>query len=32
MDMTMRIHLLSDLHNDFSPFTTEVLEADVVIL
>ena len=28
----MRIHLLSDLHNEFSPFTPEVLEADVVIL
>lgn len=28
----MRINLLSDLHNEFSPFTSEVLEADVVIL
>ena len=28
----MRIHLLSDLHNEFSPFTPEVLDADVVIL
>lgn len=28
----MRIHLLSDLHNEFSPFTPQVLEADVVVL
>lgn len=28
----MRIHPLSDLHNEFSPFTPEVSEADVVIL
>ena len=28
----MRIHLLSDLHNEFSPFTPEVMDADVVIL
>ena len=28
----MRIHLLSDLHNEFSSFTPEVLDADVVIL
>ncbi len=28
----MRIHLLSDLHNEFSVFTPEVLNADVVIL
>ena len=32
MGMMMRIHLLSDLHNEFSPFTPEVLETDVVIL
>jgi Icc-related predicted phosphoesterase len=28
----MRIHLLSDLHNEFSPFTPQVLDVDVVIL
>lgn len=28
----MRIHLLSDLHNEFSPFTPVVRDADVVIL
>ena len=28
----MRIHLLSDLHNEFSPFAPEPLECDVVIL
>ncbi len=28
----MHIHLLSDLHNEFRPFTPEVLNADVVIL
>lgn len=28
----MRIRLLSDLHNEFSPFMPEVQEADVVIL
>jgi 3',5'-cyclic AMP phosphodiesterase CpdA len=28
----MRIHLLSDLHNEFEPFTPEPLDCDVVIL
>ena len=28
----MRIHLLSDLHNEFDPFTPEPLDCDVVIL
>jgi 3',5'-cyclic AMP phosphodiesterase CpdA len=28
----MRIHLLSDLHNEFRPFTPQVLDVDVVIL
>ncbi len=28
----MRIHLLSDLHNEFSLFQPQVLDADVVIL
>lgn len=28
----MRIHPLSDLHNEFAPFTPEVRDADVVIL
>lgn len=28
----MRIHLLSDLHTEFSPFTPEVLDADVTII
>ena len=28
----MRIHLLSDLHNEFSPFIPEPLDCDVVIL
>ncbi|MBT8767332.1 metallophosphoesterase [Metapseudomonas boanensis] len=28
----MRLHLLSDLHNEFSPFVPEVADADVVIL
>lgn len=28
----MRIHPLSDLHNEFNPFTPEVTDADVVIL
>ena len=28
----MRIHPLSDLHNEFAPFTPEVTDADVVIL
>lgn len=28
----MLIHLLSDLHNEFSPFTPEPLDCDVVIL
>ncbi len=28
----MRIHLLSDLHNEFSRFEPEVLDADVVVL
>lgn len=28
----MKIHLLSDLHNEFSPFVPEPLECDVVIL
>lgn len=28
----MRIHLLSDLHNEFSAFTPEQLDCDVVIL
>ncbi|WP_137823032.1 metallophosphoesterase family protein [Pseudomonas sp. D(2018)] len=28
----MRIHLLSDLHNEISPFVPEVVDADVVIL
>ncbi len=28
----MRIHLLSDLHNEFRPFTPEPLDCDVVIL
>ncbi|MFI8383262.1 metallophosphoesterase [Pseudomonas sp. NPDC079086] len=28
----MKIHLLSDLHNEFSRFVPEVLDADVVIL
>ncbi len=30
--MIMRIHLLSDLHNEFEPFTPEPLDCDVVIL
>lgn len=30
--LPMRIHILSDLHNEFSPYTPEVLEADVVVL
>lgn len=28
----MKIHLLSDLHNEFSRFVPEVLDADVGIL
>lgn len=28
----MRIHLLSDLHNEFRVFTPQALDADVVIL
>ncbi|MEH6486711.1 MULTISPECIES: metallophosphoesterase [Pseudomonas] len=28
----MRIHLLSDLHNEFSPFSPQMLNADVVVL
>lgn len=28
----MRIHLLSDLHNEFGPFTPQPLDCDVVIL
>jgi len=28
----MRIHLLSDLHNEFTPFKPEVTNADVVVL
>ena len=28
----MRIHPLSDLHNEFAPFTAEVRDADIVIL
>ena len=28
----MRIHPLSDLHNEFAPFTPEVRDADVIIL
>lgn len=28
----MRIHPLSDLHNEFAPFTPKVRDADVVIL
>jgi predicted phosphodiesterase len=28
----MRIHILSDLHNEFAPFVPEHVEADVVIL
>lgn len=28
----MRIHILSDLHNEFAPFVPERVEADVVIL
>jgi predicted phosphodiesterase len=28
----MRIHLLSDLHNEFRPFVPEAVDADVVIL
>lgn len=28
----MRIHLLSDLHHEFSPFSPQVPDADVVIL
>src|SRR3990167_1772680 len=30
--MMMRIHLLSDLHNEFGPFTPQPLGCDVVIL
>lgn len=30
--MTMRIHLLSDLHNEFSHFIPELLDVDLVIL
>jgi predicted phosphodiesterase len=32
MEMVMRIHLLSDLHLEFQPFTAAPVEADVVIL
>ena len=28
----MRIHILSDLHNEFSPFAPEALGCDVIIL
>ncbi len=32
MVMTVRIHLLSDLHNEFSPYIPQLLDVDVVIL
>lgn len=28
----MRVHLLSDLHNEFDPFIPSAVDADVVIL